>query len=421
LHYVLIADTFHCSVKYKKPTTTKSAHRNRSEGGDFFIARNGWLKLIDGTSFRGQLISLTREGVHATGAQQMSRGAQKSCSSDEQMSRGVASATDQQQMDRGGELALGEVVFNTGMTGYVETLTDPSYHNQILVFTYPLIGNYGFQLKDVESAKLQVSGIVVSNLELVGNHAKSNLSLLQFATSHNIPIIANVDTRDITKYLRTKGTMKGAIGESDGKLKDFELLPSFSSISSPINYECHRTKKVILVDCGAKDNILQSLLALGLGVRCVPYDYDYTQEDYDGVLISNGPGDPMDYGPTVAIAKQALKNTHPVFGICLGSQIMALAAGARTYKLPFGHRGHNQPCMDLSSKHCVITSQNHGYAIDAASLPAHWRVSFRNLNDGTVEGVEHTSKPFFSVQFHPEAAPGPTDTHYLFEKFKVLL
>ena len=405
-------------MKYKKPSLINPAIRNRSEGGDFFIAKDGWLKLMDGENYRGRLLL---PKFAQTGVEQISRGEQQAANSGQQMDRGSARLTDDPQMSRGSEIALGEVVFNTGMTGYVETLTDPSYHNQILVFTYPLLGNYGVQLEDIESDQVHVSGIVVANLELTGSHATSNLSLLRFATSHNIPIITEVDTRAVTKHLRAKGTMKGAIGESTERLADFKLVPSFSTISSPINYDCHRTKKVILVDCGAKDNILQSLLALGLGVRRVPYDYDYTHEDYDGVLLSNGPGDPTDYGPTIAIAKHAFRTSRPVFGICLGSQIMALAAGARTYKLPYGHRGHNQPCMDLASRHCVITSQNHGYAIDAASLPASWRVSFRNLNDGTVEGVEHRSKPFFSVQFHPEAAPGPTDTNYLFEKFKELL
>jgi len=172
------------------------------------------------------------------------------------------------------------------------------------------------------------------------------------------------------------------------------------------------------VDCGAKDNILRSLLKLPFKVKRVPADYDYSNEQYDGVLLSNGPGDPTDYQSTIDVARKALKRGKPVFGICLGSQIMALAAGAKTYKLRFGHRGHNQPCMDTSGKRCYITSQNHGYAIDEASLSRDWQVSFRNLNDNSVEGIKHKTKPFFSVQFHPEACPGPTDTAWLFEDFQ---
>ncbi len=412
-------------MKHTKPTTHKPTHRNRSERGDFFITKNAWLSLTDGKAFAGQLISLNPRSCSSqpglTGDQQMGRGVEMSATTVKQMSRGGAEPTDVRQIDRGATSATGEVVFNTGMTGYVETLTDPSYANQILVFTYPLIGNYGVQLADVESKQIHVNGIIIGNLELTGSHARSAMPLLEWATSHNIMVLTNIDTRAITKHLRSHGSMKGRIVGDVEPFTDFDLPTKIPSILAPINHQYQRTKKVILVDCGAKGNILQSLLSMGLGVRQVPYDYDYSSEDYDGVLLSNGPGDPTDYGPTIAVAKQALKNNQPVFGICLGSQIMALAAGARTYKLPFGHRGHNQPCMDLPSKHCVITSQNHGYAIDAASLPAGWRVSFRNLNDDTVEGVEHTTKPFFSVQFHPEAAPGPTDTWYLFEKFRGLL
>ncbi|HUC20418.1 MAG TPA: carbamoyl phosphate synthase small subunit, partial [Candidatus Polarisedimenticolaceae bacterium] len=191
----------------------------------------------------------------------------------------------------------------------------------------------------------------------------------------------------------------------------------FVSIDQPTSYNQQHTKKVVLVDCGAKANILRSLLKLPVQVLRVPHDYDYTNEDYDGIVLSNGPGDPTDYQATVAIARGALERGKPVFGICLGTQIMALAAGATTYKLPFGHRGHNQPCIDVDSGRCYITSQNHGYAIDEDSLPRDWQVSFRNLNDRSVEGIRHVSKPFFSVQFHPEACPGPTDTAWLFERF----
>jgi carbamoyl-phosphate synthase small subunit len=192
---------------------------------------------------------------------------------------------------------------------------------------------------------------------------------------------------------------------------------SFVSISKPVTFNSKEPKTVILVDCGTKENILRSLLRLPVNVRRVPYDYDYTNEHYDGVLISNGPGDPADYLKTISIARKVLKIGKPVFGICLGNQIMALAAGAKTYKLTYGHRGHNQPCQELDNNRCFITSQNHGYAIREKSLPKDWSVSFRNLNDNSVEGIEHKSKPFFSVQFHPEACPGPTDTEWLFNRF----
>jgi carbamoyl-phosphate synthase small subunit len=304
------------------------------------------------------------------------------------------------------------------MTGYVESLTDPSYTNQILVFTYPLIGNYGVQLDEVESSKIQVSGVIVSEMVTNPSHSDIDLSLIDWLESQNIPFITNADTREITKYLRSRGTMLGSISDAKAEVTEKLVLePKKVSIKEPVIYNDNYKKKVILVDCGAKDNILRSLLKYPLQVKKVPYDYDYSTENYDAVLISNGPGDPMDYGPTIKIAKKALKLDKPIFGICLGTQIMALAAGAKTYKLPFGHRGHNQPCMDLDSNRCYITSQNHGYAISEKTLPRNWKVSFRNLNDGSVEGVEHKTKPFFSVQFHPEASPGPTDTEWLFERF----
>lgn len=312
---------------------------------------------------------------------------------------------------------VGEVVFNTGMTGYVESLTDPSYTNQILVFTYPLIGNYGVQTADVESDKIQVSGVVVSDVAVHPSHGDSKFTLLEWLRSQKIPIISGVDTRALTKHLRSKGTMLGAISSEPVEIDKLKLVPKIVSIERPISYNTHQKTKIILVDCGAKDNILQSLLKLPLLVKKVPYDYDYTQEDYDGVLLSNGPGDPTDYQPTIKVTQLAIKKGKPIFGICLGTQIMALAAGAKTYKLLFGHRGHNQPCMDLKTKRCYITSQNHGYAIDEKSLSSDWQVSFRNLNDNSVEGIEHKTVPFFSVQFHPEARPGPTDTEWLFERF----
>lgn len=311
----------------------------------------------------------------------------------------------------------GEVVFNTGMTGYVESLTDPSYHNQILVFTYPLIGNYGVNIQDGESEKIQVSGVVVSELAMNWSHAGSDRSLLTWLKEQDIPVITGVDTRALTKHLRVHGTIPGAISRDTVKPGDIKVDQSFVTIDKPTLYGKQDAKKVILVDCGAKENIVRSLLDMNVQIQRVPYDYDYSHEEYDGVLLSNGPGDPTDYAVTIEIAKKALANEKPIFGICLGSQILGLAAGATTYKLPFGHRGHNQPCLNDQQGRAYITSQNHGYALDEKTLPSGWRVSFRNLNDGSVEGIEHVNKPFFAVQFHPEAAPGPTDTAWLFERF----
>jgi carbamoyl-phosphate synthase small subunit len=311
----------------------------------------------------------------------------------------------------------GEVVFNTGMTGYTESLTDPSYAGQILVFTFPLIGNYGVASPDSwESTKIHAAGVVTSEACKDWSHSQSHQSLMAWLRQQNVPLMTDVDTRALTKHLRSRGTMVGAIASQKvGRLKP--LKPVKVSIDEPIVYNQKYGKRVILVDCGAKENILRSLLELPVSVKRVPHDYDYSAENYDGVLLSNGPGDPTEYQATIANAAKALKKGKPVFGICLGTQIMALAAGAKTYKLKFGHRGHNQPCINSQDESCSITSQNHGYAIDEKSLPRNWKVYYRNLNDGSVEGIEHATKPFFSVQFHPEATPGPTDTAWLFKRF----
>jgi carbamoyl-phosphate synthase small subunit len=303
------------------------------------------------------------------------------------------------------------------MTGYVESLTDPSYSGQILVFTYPLIGNYGVQPGSAESDKIQVRGVVVSEAAEQGSHAGSRYELMQWLKSQEVPLLTGVDTRALTKHLRSKGTMAGAIAGKPVKVSNDILQQIFVSIEKPRIYNESRKKRIILVDCGMKGNILRTLQKLPLQIKRVPYDYDYSAEDFDGVFLSNGPGDPENYDKTVDVARRALKQNKPVMGICLGSQIMGLAAGAKTYKLKFGHRGHNQPCLDSASERGYITSQNHGYAIDEKSLPKDWRVTFRNLNDDSVEGIEHKTKPFFSVQFHPEACPGPTDTAWLFERF----
>ena len=314
----------------------------------------------------------------------------------------------------------GEVVFNTGMTGYIESLTDPSYSGQILVFTYPLIGNYGVQDKTVwESDRIHAAGVVVS---------EASESFAEWLHQQNVPLITGVDTRALTKHIRSYGTMTGEIRSTKSETLNKFQIPKFKivSIKTPKIYNEQFKKTIIAVDCGMKESIIRSLMKLPYRIKRVPYDYDYTGEDYEGAVLSNGPGDPLDYKKTVEITKKVFKKNKPVFGICLGTQIMALAAGAKTYKLKFGHRGHNQPVIEAKSekrkaKNCFITSQNHGYAVDEKTLPSDWYVNFRNLNDNSVEGIAHKIKPFFAVQFHPEACPGPTDTEFLFEKFHELL
>lgn len=346
----------------------------RSDGGDFFVLQPGKLVLEGGETFdgfipEGQADSLT-----------------------------------------------GEAVFNTGMTGYVETLTDPSYSGQILAFTYPLLGNYGVPDSTTwESTKMHLRGVVVSEMTVKWSHEGSLKSLAEWLREQNVPFITGVDTRALTKYLRTRGTMAGVI--TSGENPEISLPPAEKvSIAEPVIINPGQAKTIIAVDCGMKENIVRQLAGLGLTIKRVPHNYDYTAEAYDGVFISNGPGDPTDYPEAVKILRNALAHDKPVFGICLGIQLMGLAAGATTYKLKFGHRGHNQPVVTTQGKG-YITSQNHGYAIDEESLPADWQVTMRNLNDDSVEGIAHKTKPFFAVQYHPEAAPGPTDTHFLFNDF----
>ena len=321
----------------------------------------------------------------------------------------------------------GEVVFNTGMVGYVESLTDPSYSGQILVFTYPLIGNYGVpDASHWESAQIRVKGAVFSEIAPHYSHHSAKHSLFDWLANARIPFLTGVDTRAITTRLRQQGVIPGVMdlkGERDYQFEDFNAINwvASASIKEPKTYASGAGKRVIAVDCGMKENILRCLTDLPLEVKRVPHDYDYSDEAFDGIFLSNGPGDPQQCQTTITILQKAMQKQKPIFGICLGTQLMALAAGAKTYKLPFGHRSHNQPCMDLASRKCFLTSQNHSYAVDEKTLPADWEVTFRNLNDHSVEGIAHRQLPFFSVQFHPEAAPGPEDTQWLFKKFYSLL
>ena len=318
----------------------------------------------------------------------------------------------------------GEVVFTTGMTSYVETLTDPSYAGQIITFTYPLIGNYGVpKAADWESSKIHAAGVIVSEACLDWSHSAGKQSLLEWLKAQNIPILIGADTRALTKLIREKGALLGAITDQDTEAKDLKFHdPNKTNLVAAVSPGRKKTygkgKKVIYaVDCGMKENIIRELQKFNLTIHRVPYNYDYTEEKFDGVFISNGPGDPEMAFETVDILKKAMKMKKPIFGICLGSQLLGLAAGAKTYKLPYGHRGQNQPVIDTKTKHCLITSQNHGYAVDEKTMPKGWRVSFTNLNDGSVEGVTHKTLPFSAVQFHPEAAPGPVDANYLFKQF----
>ena len=353
--------------------------------------------------------------------------------------------------------ASGEVVFSTSMVGYPESLTDPSFQGQILCVSYPLVGNYGtpdmstgldgLSLR-AESERIHVRGLVIADYSENYSHWDAVESLGDWLKREHVPGISGIDTRALTRMIREEGVMPGEIviggdfstplemtsnpsfrpsevsqlsfrpSEARGEIS--ENLVSQVSCKEVIHYG-KGPKRVVLVDCGVKHNILRCLVSRGIEVVRVPWDYDFTGMDYDGLFLSNGPGDPAVCRETIAHLRQALQEDRPVFGVCLGSQLMALAAGAKTFKLPYGHRSHNQPVRRVGTDSCYITSQNHGYAVDPATLPAGWEPFFVNLNDGTNEGIRHIAKPFFATQFHPEASGGPVDTEFLFDDFLSLL
>lgn len=331
-----------------------------------------------------------------------------------------------------GEIA-GEIVFNTGMTGYQEVLTDPSYCGQIVTMTYPLIGNYGVNFEDIESTKPQVRGFIVRELCKTPSNWRSIETLNEYLKRHNIIGIEGIDTRALTRILRDKGTMKGIISTNpEFKLEDkmddikaYEILKPVERVTAKevIHYKGDGFK-VALIDYGLKQNIVRSLLKRGCEVYVFPATAtsgDILTINPDGIMLSNGPGDPKDCTEQINTIKELL-GKRPIFGICLGHQLTALASNADTEKLKYGHRGCNHPVKDLNKDKTYITSQNHGYTIVEDTLDKdRMEVSHRNMNDGTIEGVRYKDIPLFTVQFHPEAAPGPTDTAYLFDEFIAMM
>lgn len=326
------------------------------------------------------------------------------------------------------DAATGETVFNTGMVGYPESLTDPSYHGQILVLTYPLIGNYGVPgtehrdglIEHFESEHIHIKGLIVSNYSMAYSHWNAKRSLSEWLKKEGVPAIYGIDTRALTRTLRKKGTMLGkiCIGKKQISFSNplKRNLAEEVSTGESILYLAGK-KRIVLVDCGTKASIIRAFLKRGISIYRVPYGHDFTNEKADGIIISNGPGNPKKCTQTIACLRKAMQQRKPILGICLGAQILGLAIGANTYKLKYGHRSQNQPCIETGTKRCFITSQNHGYAIDTRTLPVDWREWFYNNNDGTNEGIMHISQPFFGAQFHPEASPGPDDTEFIFDMF----
>src|SRR5439155_16861855 len=327
--------------------------------------------------------------------------------------------------------AAGEVVFHTGMVGYPGAMTDPSYRGQILVLTYPLIGNYGVPVNEettpskndldipefFESNRIQISGFIIATLSKQYSHWSALDSLDGWMQRQKIPGICNIDTRMLTKKLRNQGTMLGKIVVDDMDLASEDPnernLVADASVEKSRLYPGSGQKKVILVDCGCKESILRHLINAGLDVLRVPWNYDWSEELADGIVLSNGPGDPKMCAEALDIIRKGLERDLPILGICLGHQLLALAVGGDTFKLKFGHRGQNQPCIQVGTKRCFITSQNHGFAVNEQALPSEWKPWFFNANDGTNEGMRHRERSICSVQFHPEANPGPLDTEFL--------
>ena len=332
----------------------------------------------------------------------------------------------------------GEVVFNTGMVGYPESLTDPSYRGQILILTYPLVGNYGVPDDSVdeyglplhfESHSIHVSGLIVLGYSHHPSHYTSARSLSQWLQLHDVPALYGIDTRALTKKIRVHGAMLGKIVFTQPDILSFPIsdpnarnLVAEVSRVKPATYG-HGRVKILALDCGIKCNIIRYFIRKGVEIKVVPWDWDISNENYHGLFISNGPGDPTMVERTIANLRRVLQHEHderdsrPIFGICLGNQLLALAAGMKTYKMKFGNRGMNQPCMDMRTTLCYITPQNHGYAVDNRTLGDDWQMLFMNANDYSNEGLIHLYKPWFSVQFHPEAKGGPTDTEFLFDMF----
>lgn len=329
---------------------------------------------------------------------------------------------------------ISEIVFNTSMTGYLEVLTDPSYAGQAVVMTYPLIGNYGVCFDDMESGKPWPTGYIVRELSRMPSNFRCEGTIQDFLSKHDIPGIAGIDTRALTKLLRTKGTMNGMI-TTNGNFVLEDVLPKLKEykVGSVVDKVTCTKKKVLegkgprvaLLDLGAKDNIARSLAGRGCQVTIYPAytpAAEILEAEPDGIMLSNGPGDPKSCGEIISEIKKLYDSDVPIFAICLGHQLMALAMGADTHKLKYGHRGGNHPVKDLETGKVYISSQNHGYVVDTEHLdPAVAVPAFINVNDGTNEGLKYTGKNIFTVQFHPEACPGPGDSAYLFDRFMEMM
>lgn len=330
--------------------------------------------------------------------------------------------------------AVGEIVFCTSMTGYVEALTDPSYKGQILLLTYPLIGNYGVCKEDFESNSVKVEGFVVRELCKKPSNFRSQMTVDELLKSYDVPGIEGVDTRMLTKKIRIFGSMKAAIGidvDKEELIKMARNQPSITEIDL-VDKVCVKEPKlidvkgkydVVLIDCGVKMSIVRQLIKRGINLILVPYNYPaekIMEYDPDGVFISNGPGDPARVKETIETIR-SLVGKLPLAGICLGHQLTALALGAKTFKLKFGHHGSNQPTKDLETGRVFISSQNHNFSVDEKTLPKGLRITQINLNDYTIEGLKHDDMPILTVQYHPEAGPGPHDTYFFFDRFLDLL